>query len=436
MQFIALCFYIISQAYTIPLFAIGPSWAIFPTLPDIAFVVFLLTSIFNSKLWPPLYAPSKTILKILLLLFAVCLLSYSFFVLLLPSFTYSIHSNIRSGAWGLFQLYRLVQFILIYWMTAKIPLNQRRIRILERIVYIVLLFVITFMLIPYLLNIPMKYFVKHLPDNIDIIGPYIFYKVAMGKAWGTIGYLHTYVGLQVMMLLGLMLNLVNNRNHIRNIFVIIITIIAIYASESRTCLVAILIYVIAVSIKRTEYIFLYIIIMAAFILYAVVIEDDIVFKEYTVKRQMTILEAYKSENLSGRVGIWIKRVNYLNEMPMRWIFGSGFGSEANLKKSAHMLVLQIIMEIGIIGLIVYYLLIKKIIQLLLKYEKGFKSILWITIVFIITSITQITFYPAPAFVHSLGFYLCSVAIALRRPLETEHNGKDKTLVQEERRALR
>jgi len=419
LHFIALCFYIIAQGYTIPLLAIGPSWATFPTLPDIAFVVFLFTGLFSSDYLPIISRPCLPILKILLIMLAMSIFSYVCFVLMFPSLNYFTYHSVRDISWGLFQLYRLTQFILIFWLTAKIPFTRKRIKILERIVFIVLLFVIIVMLVPYLLNLPMRHFIMHLPSDVDIIGPYYYYITAVGKAYGTIGFYHGYVGLQVIILLGLMLNMSNNNRNIRNAFMIFISIIAVYASESRACLIAIIIYVIAISIKKVEYVFLLSIILITALICFTMVDDNNIFKGSTFERQRTILEPYKSANLSGRVDIWIDRVNFLNEMPLRWIFGSGFGSVAKLGNNAHMLVLQIIMETGVIGLIVYYLLMKSIIIMLYKYEEGIKPTMWITIVFLLTSITQITFYPAPAYVHLLGFYLCSVAIALRRPLKSK-----------------
>src|SRR5207244_196684 len=68
-------------------------------------------------------------------------------------------------------------------------------------------------------------------------------------------------------------------------------------------------------------------------------------------RQKTIFHPLRSENLSGRDEMWAERIAYLNEDPIRWVFGSGWGSSAVDVSGveAHNGALQIVQELGMIG---------------------------------------------------------------------------------------
>jgi hypothetical protein len=93
------------------------------------------------------------------------------------------------------------------------------------------------------------------------------------------------------------------------------------------------------------------------------------------------------------------------------LLGSGFGAASG--KNAHLLYLQIVYEVGLIGLAVFAGLIYKVLSYLKFYERGIRPIYWATIAFLLSGLSQETFYPVPSFGHFLGFYLCSLAIALR-----------------------
>jgi hypothetical protein len=115
----------------------------------------------------------------------------------------------------------------------------------------------------------------------------------------------------------------------------------------------------------------------------------------------------------------------LNQKPIRWVLGTGFGTAVDadpvLHQDAHMLPLQIIIETGVIGLIVATYLFSTILRYLYVSEVGFKPLFWATVALLIGSLTQETFYPVPALGHFIGFYLCSVAIALRMKIFRRQN---------------
>ncbi|WP_445174134.1 hypothetical protein, partial [Microcoleus sp.] len=124
-------------------------------------------------------------------------------------------------------------------------------------------------------------------------------------------------------------------------------------------------------------------------------------------------------NLSGRDEIWAAHLTALDENPVSWFVGNGFGSAIDRGANAHMLYLQITSETGLIGLCIFSILFSMILFYLNKIEIKEKPFFWGTVTFLITAVSQETFYPQPALGQFLGLYLSSVAIVLRTPYFVE-----------------
>ena len=139
--FFSLCFYLLSQGFMIPIRAIGPSWAVWPTFSDIAVFMLLLVSLLKvSSNIRIMSAPNKVILRNLLVIFSGSTISYVLFIVLFPSWSNGLTTDNAGVTFGAFQLYRLVQFIIVFWVTALIPITVDRLVVLRRIVDAVLIF--------------------------------------------------------------------------------------------------------------------------------------------------------------------------------------------------------------------------------------------------------------------------------------------------------
>jgi O-antigen ligase len=128
-------------------------------------------------------------------------------------------------------------------------------------------------------------------------------------------------------------------------------------------------------------------------------------------RQSTVLNP--TENLSGRDNIWMDYIDYLNSNPIRWLIGSGTGSNSQLRSNAHNLYLNIIAEGGLPFLVSFIAVFMAILRTLWRNEGNSKPVFFVTLALLISSLTQETLYPVPAFGHFLGLYLFVLAIALR-----------------------
>jgi O-Antigen ligase len=418
--FWALCFYLISQCFTIPILPIGPSWALWPCISDFATIFFVLAFLFCLHSTSSASKQNKKLLLFFLLVIFGCILSYIYY---LDAEGYKNNNGVR---FGIFQIFRLIQFTSIFWITAKIPLTLERITILNRIVDFVLIFVCSGILLTYSGVLPLSTVINHLPKD----GPWIFYEAygysGSGKGLGFVGYNHAYTAVQVIMLVTLRTHLTINKNKVlSDSFFLVLSIICCFLSESRAGFAGMLFFAIRYWTHNPKHIFILlntaavVSIVGSFIgLQTLGLGSSV---DSVFERQKTLFAANDSDNLSGRDEIWMQRIDYLNQEPMRWLVGVGFGAATDSGDNAHMLILHIILETGFLGLFIFSFLFTKILQYLHLQELGTKPIFWATISLLISSSSQETFYPVAALGHFLGFYLCSIAISLRKKINIPKN---------------
>lgn len=413
--FFSLCCYLLSQGFTIPILAIGPSWAMWPTISDFAAGLLVLTFLLNSRHTPAASRAKSTIFFILIIICFGSMLSFTW------NLTWVTAEDAKGGSFGIYEIYRLVQFTCIFWVTARIPLTPERINVLRRIIEVVLIFACAGIVVTYFSIFPPSVLVAHLPQNPYIAGPwnrYVSYEGLEKIGWGTIGYNHGYVAAQVFMLIILKIHLGLSKKVFSDNIFLFMSIFACFLSESRTGLLTIILFAITCWSKKPKYAVLAAMVALIAGVTTLIIKpdtgDSTSAEASTFERQETLLAAGNTENLSGRDEIWMDRISFLDEEPMRWFVGSGFGSAIDSGTNAHMLPLQIVLETGLVGLLIFVVLFYKILDYLYKYETGLKPIFWGTVALLVSSLTQETFYPVPSMVHFTGFYLCSLAIALQQ----------------------
>jgi len=414
--FLVLCCYLLSQSFTIPIIAIGPSWTLWPTLSDFATGLLVLAFFLNFRHASPASSANTKLFWLLILVFLGSLLSYT-------AYLSSVLDDSAPGInWGFYHIYRLVEFIFIFWVTAKIPLTPKRINTLRWSVDFVLVLVCLSIILTFYSIVPLQALTAHLPENLTLAGPWGDYarlgRLGIKAGWGTLGYNHSYVAAQVLLILSLRIHLRHGKQEPYDNILVLISIFACFLSEARAGLAGILFFAMMFWFKKPIYAVITVLAASMVSLPVMIITSanrNFNNSDTTsvIERQKTLLEADNSENLAGRAQIWIDRVAFLDEEPVRWLVGTGFGSSTDSGAAAHMLPLHIIIETGIVGLLLFVFLFYHILYFLYQHESGFKSVFWATIALLFASITQETFYPVPALLHFLGFYLCSVAIALR-----------------------
>jgi O-Antigen ligase len=419
--FFTLCFYLISQGYTIPILAVGPSWALWPCLSDLAIALLIFAFLISFRQTSPLPKPAKPIFLILLLGLYGSILSYSFYL----SWAFD---NAPGRVWGVYQLFRLIEFMSVFFITAKIPLTPKRIAILNRIVGAVFLFVCLGVFLTYSGIVPLSAVTAHLPEE----GPWPEY-----AAWsssdqgppgvGFIGYNYAYTSVQIILLIALKLGLSDSqKQEFYNSGLVLISVVSCFLSGSRSGFSGIVLFVIIYWLSKPKSLSKSSISLALVAIILFICIQSLGFihtgfsstnRDSILDRQSTLFSSSNSSNpnkLSGREDIWKQRVEFLNENPIRWVVGTGFGSALDSGNFAHMLPLHIIIETGFIGLFIFILLFYKILRYFYLHEVGAKPIFLGTVILLFTSSSQETFYPLPAMTHFLGFYLCALAISFQK----------------------
>ncbi|MFB2971791.1 O-antigen ligase family protein [Aerosakkonema sp. BLCC-F183] len=415
--FIALCCYLLSQCFTVPILPIGP-WALWPCFSDLAFFSIIFTFICCRRYTTPLSLPNQKIFSIFIVILLGSILSYI-------SYLATADENALGLPFGAFQIYRLAQYFSLFWLIGRIPLTPERLQRMRQIVDGVLIFVCLGVFLTYAGIVPLGLVTAHLPK----VGAWQYY-ASVGeigtKGLGFVGYNHAYVAAQVMMLLILRLHLGSSQTKdISNTILLILSALTVFISESRSGFGAILFLLSVYLVSKPFYVL--VIFNIAWILPVLASSlglKGIELNSYEgsiIDRQLTVFQANKAENLSGRDERWAAHLAALDENQVNWIVGNGFGSAIDRGDNAHMLYLQITSETGLIGLCIFAVLFSMITFYLYKIEIKEKPFFWGTVTFLLTALSQETFYPEPALGQFLGLYLSSVAITLRTPYFLEES---------------
>jgi O-antigen ligase len=319
----------------------------------------------------------------------------------------------RSTIFGVFQIFRMSQFVVVFWLVASLPLTSRRRQILFRVAFVTLVVAFVGLIGTYTSLLQTSWLVPFIPHDISTAGPWASYVNQQMFESGTIGYNHSYVAAQMLLLVSFVLLLGKRMSVISEVACLGMAVIGCFASGSRAGMAAMLVVMLGYMLKRPSSVLIAIIIGSlTYGIYAGFTTDWQFELRATAQRQMTLTNPLDPNNLSGRDMIWHDTLDYLQKDPVRWIIGSGPGSASELSYNAHNLYLQIILENGIVGLFVFAYLFWMILKFLITYERGFKPMTVATIALLFSSLTQETLYPVPSMGQFLGIYLFSVALAI------------------------
>jgi O-antigen ligase len=409
--FFALCSYLISQGFTVPVLPIG-HWAIWPCFSDLALLLIVCAFLKCYRFTTPLSSPNQKIFLVLTSILLGSCQSYLFYL------GFAKGDAIGSN-FGAFQIYRLVQYFSLFWLMSQIPLTEKRLQILRKIVDGVLIFVCLGVFLTYAGTIPLSIITNHLPP----VGAWQYYASVSkigSKGLGFVGYNHAYVAAQIMMLIILRMHLTSNqKKDLSNFLLLLLATLTVFISESRSGFGAILFLLMVYLVSKPTYalsivslVLIIPLLASMFSLQAIELNS---YEGSIIDRQLSLASANQVETLSGRDARWSAHLAALDDNPVNWIFGNGFGSAIERGDNAHMLYLQITSETGLIGLFIFITLFSMILFFLYKRESKEQALFWGTVIFLITGFSQETFYPEPALGQFLGLYLSSVAIVLRDP---------------------
>lgn len=408
--FAALCVFLATQAYTIPVLLVGPSWAVWPMPTDFATAVLVGAAL---CLPPSRDARLQRYRRGVGALFAFCAASFFVFVIV-PMYAAPPIGGTGSMNFGAFHVVRLVEFWLGFAAALRVPLSPKRLLILRWIAFAVVAWLVASVFLTYLEVLRPHDFAPWIPKSKNVSGAWSFYANTT-EGVGTVGYNHAYTASQITLVTGLVLQLGARSHGWRSVALLLASLVAVFMSGSRAGLAGHLLFVVGYLATRPAWL-----IgggAAAALAFAVIgpqVQTNRTDREM-LSRQLGAADPLEKSNLSGRDHIWEDRIVWLNDNPRAWAVGAGLGGTADTGGSAHMLPLQIIAELGIVGLFLCCVAFGRLGADLVREYNRVPALFWCTAGLLLSSTTQETFYPQPAMGQFLGFYLVVLAIVFREP---------------------
>jgi hypothetical protein len=413
------CAYVVSQVYLVPIWLVGPSWSVWPSTTDLVIPALLLLLPILHRDRSRISREAVVMKRFLVFLAAGCALSYLVLTLNLLDTKPSVAFNDKGPAVGLYQLYRLCQYMIVFWFALRVELDDGRRRWLCRMVALTFWISSAFLLADYFRLVDTPMLAPHIPKSLAISGPWAFYsRGTVGEPVGTIGFHHVYPSVQLLLLAALYLHLLQVHRPWLTTLIMVCLLVCGFISGSRAGFVAIFLFVGAVVFSHLRRL-VAAAVMAAVLMLAFVWQQEKLTRLFSDawERQGTIGSSYGDDGFAGRVEIWSERVALLNENPLSWLVGTGFGSAIESGNNGHMLYLHITLECGLVGLAAFLVLAWKIMQFLWRKERGTRFLYCATAALLVSALTQETFYPVPALSQFCGAYLFCIAVAIRRPAQ-------------------
>ena len=406
LPFLVLCGYFAVQAYTIPVATIGPGWPVWPTLPSM-FAGLLVGSVL---VWgrPPSRG-ARRITGVLLAILLGCVLSVVWWGVRHPSSFLAFSQAAQTSA---FLLLRVVEAIAVFWAVSRVNLATGHTNALGRAIAFALVVTSLTVTLTYLGSIPLASLAPQIPADPDVSGPWSRYHMLSGEGWGTVGYNHGYVAAHLLMLLILRLQLRRTGLGIFDVALVATTGVAILLTGSRAGLAAYAFFATAVAFRQPRLALWIGAAAAASLLMFPAMGFDIAGPvEDVLDRQGALIAPFRAENLAGRWEIWTLTIRTLAAEPLALLFGNGFGTAMDfVGHNAHMMPLQVLVELGIPGLMCFGALVVATLRLLDKPNPSGRTLLWGTIALLLSSLTQETLYPSPAFGSFVALFLASLAL--------------------------
>lgn len=410
--FAVCCAYVLSQVYLVPLWPIGPSWSVWPSLTDLTIFLMLPLQLF-IRLAPQQNRHVVVGKRYLLLLTGGALASYLLLTLDPLDLKAIDVLNDKGQNSGLYQLYRLSQALIVFWFVTSIRFTPARKEWLCRVTGIAFWVSSALVVLNYFDVVDTPSLSPQIPKILSVAGPWAFYSMGVVRnPVGAISYHHAYPTIQLLVLAATYISLLPRRR----LWTIGLVLGALWAtsfiSGSRAGFAAVTVFVLLLFISTTR-VFISVSIISLLVLllsifYTAELADPL---SMAATRQASITSSYEEDGLAGRVDIWKDRMALLNQFPAFWLTGTGFGSAAETGSNGHMLFLHITLECGLGALLVFLIASYKLLRAMWRDVAEGRILCYATVALLASSLTQETFYPVPAFGQFCGMYLFCLGIA-------------------------
>ncbi|NNF29249.1 MAG: hypothetical protein HKN73_18635, partial [Gemmatimonadetes bacterium] len=353
--------------------------------------------------------PAGKIVRVMLAILLGCILSTVWWGIRNPESFLSFSGATQTSV---FLLLRVCEGIVVFWAVSRAGLSAARMKALSQAVTVALVITALTVILSYLETIPLSALAPQIPADPGVSGPWSRYHWASGEGWGTVGYNHGYVAAHLLMLLILRLQLRGSDLHASDVAFLSLTGVAILLTGSRAGFAAYAFFAAAVVFRRPRIaLALGATAAASFLLFPALGFDVAGPVEAVIDRQAALVAPFRTENLAGRWEIWTLSVQAVAAEPLALLFGNGFGTAIDfVGHNAHMMPLQVLVELGVIGLIAFGAVVVATLRRLAGAEPGNRVLFWGTTALLLSSLTQETLYPSPAFGSFVALFLAAFGL--------------------------
>jgi O-Antigen ligase len=410
--------FVLTQCFTLPVLATGPSWTLWQSLPDL--VLWLTGGSALLYLKAQGSPAQREVWLGLLYLGGMSVLAFGVL------FIYNdplLGTELRFGA---FALYRIVQVLLVFWAASRLDYTPALLSRWRGLALVAFCVTCAGIITTAFTGAPIQFLSEYLPRGLGVSGPWEAYYRYQEPGLGFVGFNHGYAALQVMLLGALVLYLGERLDHLDGRrrggeWVLLLALIASFLCNARAGLAGCLVFA-ALQLLRAP-LRGALSVAGAGGLGLLVWGALAPTLSATTSRQATILDATDPNNLAGRTDIWQSIFSELLSDPARLLIGSGLGSTViNKGNNAHNMLLQVLFETGLVGVINMGAFFALLLTLLWRAGPRARVFLNVTIGFLLTSLTGETFFPNVAFGSFLPLYALVVALVLAPAPATRPSG--------------
>ena len=418
LPFLALWGYLAAQAYTIPVLTLGPGWPVWPTLPSLFAALLAASALIGGR---PLSARARIVAQVLSAILLGCILSTTWWGVRHPDALLGFSQASQTSA---FLLLRVTEAIVVFWSVSRVAMSPSRLEALCAPVTLAITIAALAVILTYFEAVPLSSLAPQIPADPGTSGPWSRFHLSMGEGWGTVGYNHGYVAVHLLMLLILRLQLRRRAMSGVDVALLTLTGVAILLTGSRAGFAAYVFFAAAVAFRQPRVaLTLGAAAAASFLVFPALGLDIAGPVESVLDRQAALVAPIRVENLAGRWDIWTLTLQTLTEEPIAFFLGNGFGTAIDfVGHNAHMMPLQVLVELGIVGLIGFGMVVVGTLRLLSRSEAGGRVLLWGTVALLLSSLTQETLYPSTAFGSFIALFLAGLALFVKQ-LEAQATGR-------------
>jgi hypothetical protein len=402
LQLFAVIVYVLSQGFTIPILPIGPSWAVWPRLDDFATAFLVTVYLFTRANIRPMNKLERTISALIIGGAVLSLPSTAIGVIIHPE-------TIKGTSYGIFQTYRTVEYFMVWYCIRGMTFSSRQFDKISYAVFFVVVFVVIIALGNATGAIPPARLLTHLPYE----GPWGELKRYATRAGIPRGPYGWNPGDMVDQLVFLTMILLASRRPLAVFRIPLMVVVAgvIFLTGSRAATLAWCLALIIWAHKSIKQLIIMLIVVSLLFVFLYMFSSSFEYKvvERATYRVGTLIHREEDPTMSGRTVQWEAALRYIASHPGALVIGAGWGFSGHVLTPetgvvyAHSMYLDVLLEVGIFGAVMYYILLFNLYRLLQGKDRLLAALRAGFLALLVAGITGSVFYPIAGGGSFLGF---------------------------------